>query len=395
MNAASIRFARRMEGMSGNVIREILKLTQQPDIISFAGGLPSADSFPSAEIKRIIDEVGDEIVSLLQYATTEGYPPLREYIADWVKDRGIQATADQVTLLTGSQQGIDLACKALLDPGETVLVERPTYLTALQVINMYQGRAVAVPGDADGMLPDALVQAIEEHRPKMIYLVPTFRNPSGETWSLERRRMVVDIAAKAGIVIVEDDPYGTLRYSGEPVPSVKAFDTAGCVIYLGSFSKIVSPGLRVGYTIAAPELLRKLVIGKQTSDVHTSNLSQYVVNAFCRSDRFPRHLDSIKTTYGQKRDRMLAAMEEHFPESVEWTRPDGGLFVWVTLPEGVSTTPLLERAVDEKVAFIPGTPFFCDGAGENTMRLNFSNATFEQIDVGIARLGRVIKEVSP
>lgn len=384
-----------MEGMSGNVIREILKLTQQPDVISFAGGLPSADSFPTEKIKGIIDGIADEYVSLLQYATTEGYPPLREFIAGWVSDRGIQATPDQVALLTGSQQGIDLACKALLDPGDTVLVERPTYLTALQVIKMYQGRAVAVPGDADGMSPEALVQAIEEHRPKMIYLVPTFRNPSGETWSLERRQMVVDIAARAGVVIVEDDPYGILRYSGTPIPAVKALDTAGCVIYLGSFSKIISPGLRVGYAIAAPALLQKLVIGKQTADVHTSNLSQYVVDAFCRSEEFSSHLDSIISSYREKRDRMLSAMEEHFPSSAEWTRPDGGLFVWVRLPEGVSTTRLLEKAIEEKVAFIPGTPFFCDGAGDNTMRLNFSNATFEQIDSGIARLGRVIKEVSP
>lgn len=394
MTAANITFARRMEGMSGNVIREILKLTQQPDVISFAGGLPSPDSFPTAAVKRIIDGIGDEYVRLLQYATTEGYPPLREFIAEWVKDRGIQATPDQVAMLTGSQQGIDLACKALLDPGDVVLVERPTYLTALQVIRMYQARAVSVPGDEHGMDPDALAQAIQEHRPKMIYLVPTFRNPSGETWNLERRRMVVDLAARAGVVIVEDDPYGLLRYSGTPVPAVKALDTAGCVIYLGSFSKIVAPGLRVGYAIAEPELLRKLVIGKQTADVHSTNLSQYVVNAFCRSEEFPGHIESIKANYGQKRDHMLQLMKEHFPESATWTRPDGGLFVWVTLPDGISTTRLLERAVEDKVAFIPGTPFFPDGGGDNTMRLNFSNASFEQIDIGIARLGRVIREAA-
>lgn len=394
MTAANISFAQRMEGMSGNVIREILKLTQQPDVISFAGGLPSADSFPTAAVKRIIEGIGDEFLGLLQYATTEGYPPLREFIADWVKDRGIQATPDQVAMLTGSQQGIDLACKALLDPGDVVLVERPTYLTALQVIGMYQARAVAVPGDEHGMSPDALAQAIREHRPKMIYLVPTFRNPSGETWSPERRQMVAEIAADAGVVIVEDDPYGILRYSGTPVPAVKAFDSAGCVIYLGSFSKIVSPGLRVGYAIASPALLHKLVVGKQTADVHSTNISQYVVNAFCRSEEFAGHIESIKASYGQKRDRMLAAMEEHFPKEATWTRPDGGLFVWVSLPEGISTTSLLEKAVQDKVAFIPGTPFFPDGSGDNTMRLNFSNATFEQIDTGIARLGRVIHQAA-
>lgn len=392
MSSVQLSYARRMEGMSGNVIREILKLTQQPDVISFAGGMPSPDSFPKADIQRILNDVGDELISLLQYATTEGYPPLREFIAQWVKDRGIEATADQVLMLAGSQQGIDLACKALLDPGDVVLVERPTYLTALQVIQMYQARAVAVPGDADGMDPDALQEAIETYRPKLIYLVPTFRNPSGETWSRERRQIVAEIAAKAGVVIVEDDPYGMLRYSGEPVAAVKAFDSAGCVIYLGSFSKIVSPGMRLGYAIAAPELLRKLVVGKQTVDVHSNNLAQYVVNEFCRSPRFAEHLKSIRAVYGQKRDRMLQALETHFPESATWTRPDGGLFVWVTLAGHIQTSKLLERAVEQKVAFIPGTPFFCDGSGENAMRLNFSNASFEQIDTGIARLGRVIKE---
>lgn len=392
MSALQLSYAKRMEGMSGNVIREILKLTQKPDIISFAGGLPSADSFPTAEIRRILDQIGDAFTGLLQYATTEGYPPLREFIAAWVADRGIQATPDEVAILTGSQQGIDLACKALLDPGDVVLVERPTYLTALQVIRMYQARAVAVECDDDGMIPEALAEALRLHRPRMIYLVPTFRNPSGETWSVERRRMVAQKAAEAGVVIIEDDPYGVLRYDGEPLPAVKSFDQAGNIICLGSFSKIISPGLRVGYAVAESELLRKLVVGKQTTDVHSSNLSQYIVDAFCRSEAFAAHIETIRARYREKRDRMLSAMAEHFPAQARWTRPQGGLFTWVTLPEGISTTQLLERAVEQKVAFIPGTPFFCDGSGDNTMRLNFSNATFEQIDVGIARLGATLKE---
>jgi len=387
-----LEFATRMEGMSGNVIREILKLTQRPDIISFAGGMPSPDSFPTQEIRRILDEIGDQFISLLQYATTEGYPPLREFLAGWVADRGITATPDEVLILTGSQQGIDLACKALLDPDDVVLVERPTYLTALQVIRMYQARAVAVHCDEEGMIPEALAEAIERHKPKMIYLVPTFRNPSGETWSLERRRMVAEVAASAGVVVVEDDPYGVLRYEGEPLPAVKAFDQAGNVIYLGSFSKIISPGLRVGYAVAQVDLLRKLVIGKQTTDVHSSNLSQYIVDAFCRSQAFHGHIEAIRSQYRAKRDRMFAAMEAHFPASTQWTRPHGGLFTWVTAPEGVSTTLLLERAVERKVAFIPGTPFYCDGGGDNMMRLNFSNASFQQIDEGIARLGETLQE---
>lgn len=392
VSQSELSFARRMEGMTGNVIREILKLTQQPDVISFAGGLPSPDSFPESHIRRILEEIGGEFTSILQYATTEGYPPLREFLAAWVQGRGIEATPDQVLILTGSQQGIDLACKALLDPGDVVLVERPTYLTALQVFRMYQARAVAVPGDDEGIDPDALEKAIAEHRPKMLYAVPTFRNPSGETWSPERRRRIAQLTAAAGVVVVEDDPYGLLRYDGQPFPAVKAFDEAGNIIYLGSFSKIISPGLRVGYAVAREQLLRKLVIGKQTTDVHSSNLSQYIVNAFGRSPAFQSHLETICAQYRAKRDRMLAAMEAHFPAEARWTRPQGGLFTWVTLPETVSTTRLLERAVQQKVAFIPGTPFYTDGGGDHSMRLNFSNASFAQIDEGIARLGRTLKE---
>lgn len=382
-----------MHGVSGNVIREILKLTQQPDIISFAGGLPSPDSFPVSELERIIEGgFGETFASLLQYATTEGYTPLREFIASWVTDRGIRTNSEQICTLTGSQQGIDLACKAFLNPGDVVLVEKPTYLAALQIIRLYEGRVVPVEGDHHGMLPAALEAAIEKERPKMIYLVPTFRNPSGESWSPERRKMVVQLAAKAGIKIIEDDPYSPLLYDGKPLPAVKSFDPQDTVIYLGSFSKIVSPGLRVGYAIADESLLRPMIIGKQSTDVHTSTYSQWIVDRFCRSDQFDRHIHRVCTDYKMKRDRMIEQMKKHFPSGVHWTLPNGGLFLWVTLPQGYSATALLDVAIDEKVAFIPGTPFFSDGSGDNTMRLNFSNATLEQIDQGVGRLGKVLKE---
>lgn len=393
MSTPSPQLARRIEGMSGNVIREILKLTQQPDVISFAGGLPSPDSFPVEALQRITAAgFGPTFHSLLQYATTEGYGPLREFLAQWVEDRGIKASPDEICILTGSQQGIDLACKALLNPSDVVLVERPTYLAALQIIRLYEGRAVAVPGDEHGMDPEALKAAIAKERPKLIYLVPTFRNPSGETWSVERRRQIVEIAAEAGVTIIEDDPYGLLRYDGPHLPTVKSFDPGNTVIYLGSFSKIVSPGLRVGYAIAHPSILRPMTIGKQAVDVHTTTYSQWLINEFCRSAELEPHLDRVKKDYKFKRDRMLQAIETHFPPGVRWTRPEGGLFLWVTLPPGASSTALLEESVKQKVAFIPGTPFFTDGSGDNAMRLNFSNSTPEQIDQGISRMGKVLSE---
>lgn len=387
------RFARRMEGMSGNVIREILKLTQSSDVISFAGGLPSPESFPADALRQVAAETfSGDLTALLQYSTSEGYPPLREFIAAWVKRTGITAQADDVLILTGSQQGIDLACKALLDPGDVVLVEEPTYLAALQILQLYQAKVVPVRGDASGMDMEALDRAIAEHRPKMIYVIPTFRNPSGETWSQERREQLARRAESAGIYVVEDDPYGALRYEGEPLPSVKSFDAAGRVVYLGSFSKIVSPGLRLGFAIAPPRLLRNMVIGKQATDVHTSNLSQRLVYAFAASGGLEPHIERVSAIYKEKRDVMLQAIERSFPKGANWTRPEGGLFIWVQLGGGVSTEKLLPVAVEkERVAFIPGTPFFVDGSGENTMRLNFSNATIADIQEGIARLGRVLE----
>lgn len=387
------RFAGRMQGMSGNVIREILKLTQETDVISFAGGLPSPESFPADALRRIAGETfSGDLSALLQYSTSEGYPPLREFIAGWVKRTSIQAGADDVLILTGSQQGIDLASKALLDPGDVVLVEEPTYLAALQIFQLYQAKVVSVPGDASGMDMEALDRAIAEHRPKLIYVIPTFRNPSGETWSSERREQLARRAGETGVYVIEDDPYGALRYEGDHLPSVKAFDTAGKVIYLGSFSKIVSPGLRLGFAIAGRNVLRNMVIGKQATDVHSSNLSQQLVYAFAVSGGLEPHLEHVTKIYKEKRDVMLQAIERSFPKGASWTRPEGGLFIWVRLAGGISTEKLLPVAVkEERVAFIPGTPFFVDGSGANTMRLNFSNASIANIQDGIARLGRVLE----
>lgn len=388
----NVQLASRLQGMSGNVIREILKLTQAPDIISFAGGLPSPESFPVAELRDIAADIFSRAdTSFLQYGITEGLPALRDFIANWVGDVGIKTDCASVLSLTGSQQGIDLACKALLNPGDVVLVERPTYLAALQNFRLYQARVVDIDCDAEGMLPEALAAAIAQHHPRLVYVVPTFQNPSGICWSLQRREMLVEAARKYDFIILEDDPYGRLRYSGTPVPAIAAVDDLTRTIYLGSFSKVISPGLRVGYAVAPPELLRPMIIGKQAVDVHTSNLSQCIVAEFARRGGFDRHIPAICAQYSTKRNQMLAELQRHLPNGSMWTTPEGGLFIWVTLAAGMSTTRLLEQAVKAKVAFIPGTPFFADGGGDNCMRLNFSNASCDEMSNGIARLGEVLR----
>lgn len=378
--------------MSGNVIREILKLTQEQDVLSFAGGLPSPDSFPTDAIRPITDDLFRQYgTSMLQYATTEGYPPLREAIASWVRDRGIEATSDNVTILSGSQQGLDLICKAYVNPGDTVIVESPSYLAFLEMLKMFEARPIHVESDEEGMDPELLEDAIKKHRPKLIYLIPTYRNPTGETISLERRQRIVDIAARYDVMIVEDDPYGCLRFEGDVLPAVRSFGYSGS-IYLGSFSKIVAPGLRIGYAIADPQILRPLVIAKQGADIHSSNVSQMIIAEFFARDLLDKHIREISQVYASKRDTMLAAMEEHFPAEATMTRPNGGLFIWAMLPEGISTTNMLEQAVEQGVAYIPGTPFHADGQGDHAMRLNFSNASHEELRIGIQRLAHVIQQ---
>lgn len=389
------KFASRMENLSGSVIREILKLTQKPDIISFGGGLPSAESFPVEDLKKISEELfSQEGASMLQYGTTEGFDPLRDHLAHWLSGKGMKVQKENVLIISGSQQGIDLISKAMIDPGDYVVIESPSYLSAFQIFNTYQAKYLPIVSDGEGMVVSELETILSqgEVKPKLIYTVPTFQNPRGTTMSLERRKQLVALANKYNLVIVEDDPYGALRYEGEELPSLKALDTEGRVVYLGSFSKTVAPGLRVGYAIADPEVLSKMIIGKQGTDVHSSNLSQQMIYRFLTSGNFETHLAKICSSYKEKRDVMLKAMEDHFPAEVKWDRPEGGLFIWCELPEGYKSTELLELAVAEKVAFIPGAPFYVDKSGENTFRLNFSNASFQGIEKGISTMGRVIRE---
>lgn len=383
-------FAQRMTNMSGNVIREILKLTQQPDFISFAGGMPSFDAFPVEHLQEITAEAikkykGD----VLQYGTSEGYQPLREYIAGWLKEKNIDVDYSEVIITSGSQQGIDLVSKAFLDPQDKVLVESPTYLAAIQIFKLYQAGFTVVESDYQGIIPSSLKETAREGVHKLLYLVPNFQNPTGITLANERRQQVAAVLDESNLILVEDDPYGELRYSGEKILPVKAYNKERS-IYLGSFSKIISPGLRVGYAVGDPEIISKLVVGKQATDVHTSNLSQIIVYEFCQRGLLQQHIQQVRALYKEKRDLMLELMTKYFPAEVTWTKPDGGLFIWAQLPEKSSATELLQEAIKEKVAFIPGDSFYPLGGGRNTMRLNFSNATEQQLEEGLERLGKLM-----
>lgn len=387
-------FARRMENVGGSAVREILKLTQQPNIISFAGGLPSPESFPMEELRRITDRIYQDYgVQFLQYGITEGYAPFLELISGWLKDaKNIATSPEEIQITTGSQQGIDLVSKVFLNAGDEVVIESPSYLSAFQVFNLYRATYLPVDSDDDGMKVAELAKLLKDgRRPKIVYTVPTYQNPTGITMSNDRRKALLDLAEEYNFYIIEDNPYGELAYDGGQVPTLKSLDYSGRVIYLGSFSKIVAPGLRIGYVVARPEIRKQITVAKQASDVHSSNLSQVIIYEFCKQGCLGPQIQKICDLYKVKRDAMLAALDRSFPPEANWTRPQGGLFIWVTLPEGCNTTDLLAKAVAQGVAFVPGNPFFVDNSGQNTLRLNFSNASLDQINEGIRKLGAVIK----
>lgn len=397
------RFAQRTQRMSSSAIRELLKLTEKPDVISFAGGLPAPDVFPLeefAEACRIV--LSRDGAQALQYSTTEGYLPLREMIARHTGRYGIEISPENVLITSGSQQALDLLGKVFINPGDRILVESPTYLGALQAWNAYGAEYLAVPMDDFGMIPEALEEALRAG-PKFIYVLPNFQNPTGVTLSIERRQKLVELADHYGVPIVEDDPYGQLRYEGEHLPSVVSLDGLyrdecragyrGNVIYLSTFSKILAPGLRLAWVIAPAEVIRKLVQAKQGADLHTATFNQLVAYQVSHGGFLDRHIHVIRRVYRERRDRMLAAMDRFFPAEVDWTHPQGGLFLWGVLPENLDAAEVLRTAIEEKVAFVPGMSFHPCGGGHNTMRLNFSNATPENIQEGIARLGRVLNEL--
>ncbi len=390
------QYARRAEGMRASDIREILKVTAQPDVISLAGGLPAPELFPIDEYRRAFEWVleSDGAVAL-QYGPSEGYRPLRTYLAERLFRFGLRCTADDILITNGSQQALDLLGKIMLDPEDVVVVEKPTYLGALQAFNQYQASYVVVPMDEDGMRVDELEPLLARPLPtgrrvKFIYAIPNFQNPTGRTLSLPRRKQLVEMASHYGVPVVEDDPYGELRYEGERLPTLKSLDTSGTVIYLGTFSKILAPGLRLGWVVTGPEAMEVLLHGKQPADLHTGMIQQMATYEVCRNGFVDDHVEQVKAFYKERRDVMLEALEEHFPREARFTHPSGGLFVWAELPRHVDTRELLVDAVQDRVAFVPGQGFHPDNTGTNTMRLNFSNVPPEQLREGVRRLGTAI-----
>jgi len=385
--------AHRTQRMQSSIIRELLKLTQQPDIISFAGGLPAPELFPVREFEEacryILAHSGPEA---LQYGPTEGYLPLREYLAEKMQKYGVPAEPDNILLTNGSQQALDLIGKIFIDPGDTILVEEPTYLGALQAWNAYEPRFVTIPLDDEGMQVDRAEPVLKREKVKFIYVLPNFHNPAGVTLSLERRIKLVELAACHGAFIVEDDPYGELRFEGKDITPIVTLHKEN-TIYLSTFSKTLSPGIRLGWITAPQQVVQRLVQAKQGTDLHTSTFIQMIANDICQRGLLRHHVRRIRTVYRERRDVMLSALEEHCPPGVTWTRPQGGLFLWVTTPEGVNTVELLKVALEEKVAFVPGIAFYTNSGGEHSMRLNFSYSQPDIIREGIARLGRAITKM--
>ena len=391
MNLDSLHFASRFDGVTGSAIREIFKMIAKPGMISFAGGNPAKSALPDDVVARIAQEVlAKDGKTILQYGATEGYAPFLESLKSYAQAQ-LGCEIPGILPTTGSTQAMDLLCKALIDPGDVILVEDPTFLGNMQCMRLYQADLVPVESDEGGIIIEKLEEAIIKHHPKILYTIPTFQNPTGITLAADRRQPIAELAAKYGVVVAEDDPYRDLRYSGTPLPSIKSYDKEGWVVFLGSFSKIISPGLRVGFMAGDPAILCKCTIGKQSADVHTANLNQAIVDQFLRQNLLPAHIASICQSYKAQMNTMLDELAT-FPEGTRYTRPEGGLFIWVELPEGIDVKALLEKCVERHVAYVPGTHFFCGGGHENTLRLNFSNSTIEQIHEGMAVLREVIAE---
>jgi 2-aminoadipate transaminase len=396
------RYALRTDNIGSSAIRELLKLTSQPDVISFAGGMPAPEVFPIEEFKEasevVLSEMGDRA---LQYGTTEGYQPLREMIARNASKYGIQISADNVLITSGSQQALDLLGRIFINRGDRVLVESPTYLGAIQAWNAYGVKYVTIPSDDDGMQTDLLESRLRTGI-KFIYVLPNFQNPTGVTLTRERRKQLVEMADAYGVPIVEDDPYGQLRFEGEHQTPVVVIDDemrakevpiySGNVIYTSTFSKILAPGLRLAWVVAPTEVIKKLVQAKQGCDLHTATFTQYIAYQLADSPWMKQHIRLIRKVYKERRDTMLEALATHMPEGVSWTHPKGGLFLWATLPECLDSRAIFNQAVAQKVAFVPGGSFHPLGGGSNTMRLNFSNSKPEMIQEGIERLAKVIKD---
>ena len=387
-------FAKHMRPINGSAIREIFKLLAKPGMISFAGGNPSNTALEPDVVSELAREaLGRYGTSLLQYGATDGFNPFRESAAEFLRGSGVNCEAANVLPVQGGTQAFDVLLKALVDPGDAVLCESPTFLGAIQAMREYNAKLVPMPTDEGGVIVEAAEELIKAHHPKLMYVIPTFQNPTGITLAAERRKALAGLASKYGVVIAEDDPYRDLRYSGEPLPTIQSFDEEGWVVYMSSFSKYIAPGLRVGAAaVRNPVLLRKMVIGKQSADTHSPLLNQAIVDAYLRKGLMPGHLARICGDYKKQLDAMLDGFK-YFPEGTVHTVPQGGLFVWAALPEGMDAMEVFKVAVENNVAFVPGTHFYTEGGHMNTLRLNFSMCDIPTIGAGMEKLGKVIDSV--
>jgi 2-aminoadipate transaminase len=390
-------FAQRTRVMKSSAMRDLMALTARDDVISFSGGLPDTSTFPPGFFTELMGRVATEsIAKALQYGPTEGLSDVRDAISLVMEAEGMQVDPDAILPTSGGQQALDLVCKILIDPGDVIVAEAPTYPGAVPTFCSYEADVIQIPMDRDGMQIDKLREALavldrEGRRPKFIYTIPNFHNPAGVTLSLERRRELLQIAGERELLVLEDNPYGLLRYEGEQIPTLYSLDP-DFVLYTGTFSKILSPGVRIGWLVAPAPVLKQLVLGKGSADLCSSSISQYFIAEYFQAGPWINYVRSLSELYRRRRDVMLDAMAEHFPREATWTHPEGGLFLWATMPDYIDTTDLLARAIEEQVAFVPGRAAFVDGRGGSSMRLNFSGVGEDDIREGIRRLGEVIRE---
>jgi 2-aminoadipate transaminase len=391
-------FASRTSVMKSSAMRDLMAITERPEVISLAGGLPDTSTFPAEELAAVLSRLAAaDSARALQYGPTDGIAAVKDAIVTVMAAEGVDVHPEDVLVTTGGQQVIDLVCKTLVDPGDVIVAEAPTYPGAVPAFSAYQADVVQIAMDADGMKVDELEETLdrleaEGRRPKFIYTIPTFQNPGGVTLSLPRRKRLVEVARERELLVLEDNPYGLLRYEGDALPTLYALDGGDFVIYLGTFSKILSPGVRVGWSVAPAPVLEKMNLGKQASDLCSSSLSQLFVSRYFAEGRWEGYLASLRELYRHRRDVMLEALAEHLPPEATWTRPAGGLFLWATLPDYLDTTDLLARALSRNVAFVPGRAAYLDGRGGSSMRLNFSGVGDDTIREGVRRIGEVIRE---
>ncbi|MGY6209037.1 aminotransferase-like domain-containing protein [Cytobacillus firmus] len=386
------KFAERARFVTSSETREILKVTERPEVISFAGGLPAPELFPVEALKEVCNAVlTEEGAAALQYSTTEGYIPLREAICQRMKSAGIDSSIENVLITSGSQQAIDLTGRLFINEGDTIICESPTYLAAINVFKSYNAKFVEVAMDDDGMVMEELEQMLRDHPDaKFIYTIPDFQNPTGRTLKLERRKRMIELANQYDVLILEDNPYGAVRFAGEELPPVKHFDTEGRVIYLSTFSKIFTPGLRLGWICADETFIDKYVAFKQTADLHTDSFAQRITAKYMELYDIEEHINKIKAVYKERCTAMLSCIEEFFPNHLSYSKPEGGLFIWVELPEGIDSAHIFTECLKNNVACVPGAPFFPNGTQKNTLRLNYSNMSKERIIEGMKRMGEVL-----